>query len=86
MQEEMKFSDNESSHGLKRSLSRASETSATYDDDFEDDFEDDGIVEDSIRMQAISKKCDRYNKIPAFKFGRKFDLREREAELEKRAR
>ena len=85
VQEEMKFSDNESSHGLKRSLSRASETSAAYDDDFEDDFEDDGIVEDSIRMQAISQELRSLQQnAPPSNLEESSDLREREAELEKR--
>ena len=85
VQEEMKFSDNESSHGLKRSLSRASETSAAYDDDFEDDFEDDGIVEDSIRMQAISQELKLLQQnTPPSNLEESSDLRKREAELEKR--
>ena len=85
VQEEMKFSDNESSHGLKRSLSRASETSAAYDDYFEDDFEDDGIVEDSIRMQAISQELRLLQQsAPPSNLEESSDLRKREADLEKR--
>ena len=56
MSEDLKFTDNESSRALKRSLSRTSEASVDYVDDFEDDFEDDGLVDDSIRMQAISQE------------------------------
>ena len=56
VQEDLKFTDNESSRALKRSLSRTSEASVDYVDDFEDDFEDDGLVDDSIRMQAISQE------------------------------